>query len=313
MNNSSHQKGILLEVGTNEVEFLLFRLGGQAFGINVAKVFQIIIFDPSKVAVLPHQSPEVLGIMDLRGQTITVVDLCMNLGLTATTNVGDTRKLLLISEFNQKRTAFVVDGVDRIERCSWKQFEPVTQNTNVGTRSSVVGTVTLKDGIVVLLDLETIMGAIDPSMGLEKYQDEIQESKGVDRGAVSIVYCEDSPVVQKVLVRTLQSAGFKNLKAFPTGAAGLKHLEALPPGEVDIILSDIEMPQMDGLTLCKNVRANPQMQGVPFVFFSSMISDQMATKCQAVGGNAWYSKPQIHLLVEAIDRLLVESAANKQG
>jgi two-component system, chemotaxis family, chemotaxis protein CheV len=306
---SKGKKGILLESGTNEVEFLLFRLGGQYYGINVEKVTQIIIFDPAKVAPLPKQPPGVLGVLDYRGATINIIDLALHLELR-TEDALPERRLLLVVEFNKRRTGFVVDLVERIERCSWKQFEAMSETSGTGV-SCVVGTITLSDGIVVLLDVESILAAIDPTMGVDYFEKEIKKDESNSRSKISIVSCEDSALIQKLLLRSLGSAGYSNIRSFSTGADGYEYLCTVDPGSVDIVITDIEMPSMDGLTLCKNLRAMPEWKNVPIVFFSSMISDQMAAKCASVGGDAWFSKPEIHLLVEGVDEHVRRTRAAK--
>ncbi len=297
--------GILTESGTNEVEFLLFHLGAQRYGINVGKVRQILLFNRDKVAHLPGLPPAILGLMPFRENTISIIDLREMLSVPAEQRVVSARDLLLVAELNLRTVGFVVDSVDKIERLGWERFEPIGQTTCAGGSGSVVGTVTLKDGIVVILDLETIMGSLDPTMNVDHYASEIAPST-IDRGSVRILYCEDSAIVQKALVRTLESAGFTQVQLFPTGLAGLEYLEKNPSANVDIIISDIEMPQMDGLTFCRKVHELKTFQKVPFVFFSSMINAQMEEKCRSVGGDACYSKPQIPLIVTAIEQLLQE-------
>jgi two-component system chemotaxis response regulator CheV len=304
-------KGILLESGTNEVEFLLFRLGGQYYGINVEKVTQIVIFDPSKVAALPKQPTGVLGVLDYRGATINIIDLAMHLELRKSESTPE-RRLLLVVEFNKRRTGFVVDMVERIERCSWSQFEAMGETSGSGV-SCVVGTITLADGIVVLLDVESILAAIDPSMGVDFYQKDIKKDQNNSRSKVSIVSCEDSALIQRLLMSSLGAAGYSNVRSFSTGADGFEYLRSVGPDEVDVVITDIEMPLMDGLTLCKNLRALPEWKHVPVVFFSSMISEQMAAKCASVGGDAWFSKPEIHLLVEGVDEHVKRHRAARGG
>lgn len=297
-------KGILLEVGTNEVEFLLLRLGTQQYGVNVSKVCQIMIFDRAKITPLPKQRPEFVGLMTFRDQSISVIDMRMHLNVKPVEHEGNT-ELILVTEFNRRITGFVIDAVDRIERCTWKQFEPITETVCDKDQSSVVGTVTLKDGIVIILDLETIMSTIDPAMSIEQYKDQIADAK-IDRSKVSIAYCEDSALVQKLLVSSLTAAGFKNIQTFNTGADGFSYFQNNPAESIDIILSDIEMPRMDGLTLCKETKSLPGYDKIPFVFFSSTINEQMQVKCRSVGGAACFSKPEIHHMVDAIEELLAQ-------
>lgn len=300
MSQTKHQ--ILLESGTNEVEFLLFQVGVQRYGINVAKVRQILLFDPASLAVIPKQLPEILGLMKFRDKTISIVDLRMHLG-TPAANEENPRPLLMVTEFNQRTTGFIVDAVHRIERCSWKQFEPIGDTTLNSSNGSVVGTVSLKDGIVVILDLETTLSIIDPSSSIENSNNEIA-SGSIDRSKISILYCEDSAIVRKMLTKTLSEAGFQRFHVFSTGQEGLDFLKSPSCPPIDIIVSDIEMPQMDGLTFCKHVKSDPKVSAIPFVFFSSMIDEQMEKKCRSVGGDGAFSKPQLNRIVDAIERTL---------
>jgi two-component system chemotaxis response regulator CheV len=199
--------------------------------------------------------------------------------------------------------AFLVDSVDRIERCSWQQFEPLSETACDSSTANIVGTVRLPDGIVLIIDLETVMGAIDPTMKIEHYEERISAGSA-SRAEVTIVHCDDSTIVQKMVHKTLGTAGFPLVKSFTTGAQALEFLQTAKPGEVDVILSDIEMPVMDGLSLCRQVREIGHLKSVPFFFFSSMIDTQMAAKCRTVGGDGSFSKPEIHLLVAEIDRLV---------
>lgn len=305
MSSDLAKRGILLEVGTNEVEFLLFRLGTLHYGINVGKVCQITLFDESKVVPLPHSPKDLLGVMKFRERTISLIDLKSYLGVSSASTSA--HRLLLVAEFNQRTIGFVIDAVERIERCTWKQFVPVTDTIAGASTNCVVGTVTLGETIIMILDLETIMSTIDPSMSIDAYADQITKNTDYARSKVSILHCEDSAVVQKTLLKTLETAGFRKFYTFPTGAEGLAFLNQPNAPKVDIILSDIEMPKMDGLTFCKNVRDNPLYKDLPFVFFSSMINEQMEQKCKGVGGDACFSKPQIHMIVDAIENLVKQS------
>lgn len=307
MAKNQEKQGILLESGTNEVEFLIVRLGDQKYGINVSKVCQILVFDPRVLSEMPNQPTEVLGVTTFREQTISIVDLSLNLK-----RKSDQRpdvKLLIIAEFNNRRTGFVVDGVDRIERVSWTNFEPITQTTCNESSSSVVGTVRSDDGLIIILDLESIVAALDPTMSIESYAKDI-ELASLDRQSVRIVHCEDSVVIQKLVLQVLNGAGFTRVTQFDNGAKALEALKQNGRGSVDIILTDIEMPLMDGLSLCKSLRGDPKYEKLPIVFFSSMINEQMAAKCRSVGGSASFSKPQINMVVGAIEELIAKERSS---
>jgi two-component system, chemotaxis family, chemotaxis protein CheV len=309
MSLQNSQKGILLEAGTNEVEFLLLYLGSQRYGINVSKVCQILVLDMSVIAKVPNQLPQLIGVMPFRDRTISVVDLKEHINAHLE-DPTPTRRLLLVTEFNKRTTGFVIDAVDHIERCSWKQFEPITETSCNATNGCVVGTIRLPDGIVIILDVETVLTSLDSTMNFTNFSDQIKISDK-PRADKHILYCEDSLLIQKTLVKTLNDAGFRNFHTFSSGAPALQFLRENPDQQIDIILSDIEMPQMDGLSFCKQVKEIENRNKTPFIFFSSMINEQMKSKCIAVGGNAAFSKPEIHLIVQELDNLLWPESKKK--
>lgn len=305
MSSDEKKNGILLEAGTNEVEFLVVHLGTHRYGINVAKVRTIQVFDPNSLAPLPNQRKEVLGLIPFRDSTIAVVDLRMS--VNADQYPGISKPLLVVSEFNRRTNGFVVDGVDRIERCSWSKFEPITEVCCNSNEAGIVGTIRLADGLVIVLDLENIMGTIDPTMSVEHFAKDIGQTNFA-RSNVKIVHCDDSVVIRKLVSKILSDAGFAPPKQFDNGESTFQYLSTAGKSEVDIVISDIEMPRMDGLALCRNLRGNKEMGKLPVVFFSSLIDDQMLEKCKAVGGDGAFSKPQINFLVESIESLLSKTA-----
>ncbi|MBX7136918.1 MAG: chemotaxis protein CheV [Oligoflexia bacterium] len=302
MNAAQKNGGILLESGTNEVEFLLITLGSQRYGINVSKICNIQVFDPTKLAPLPLKNPEELGLLEFRNKTISVIDLSVALQWKPLADQS-LRRLLVVAEFNQRTTGFVVDAVDRIERFSWSNFEPISETTLDAGETSVLGTVHTSNGLVLILDLETILAKLDPSMSVQHYASSIGQPT-LSRDKVKILHCDDSPLIQKVVAKTLQDAGFSALTQCSNGEMALNYLKEHGPQCVDIVLSDIEMPRMDGLSLCRAVREELAWKNLPVVFFSSLITDQMRSKCENVGGNGAFSKPQINMLVQELERLL---------
>lgn len=304
MSSKKDNKGILLEVGTNEVEFLRFGLGKQIFGINVAKVRQVLVYQENSVVEIPGTPESIRGTFCFRGYPIAVIDLDIYFNRPIP-DLGAPR-LLLVCEFNQTTVGFIVDSVDRIMRCSWSQFSPLAQNQMGTSDSTVVGTIIQGDEMIAILDVEAVLAKIIPSVSIEAHINEPPPTPAhnIDRSKYSIVYCEDSTVVQKVLLKSLTAAGFKKIKLFTNGAEGYEYLKSEESNSTDIVISDIEMPQMDGLSLCKAIRGLVHHQSTPFVFFSSTVSDEMKRKCEQVGGNASFSKPEVSQLVEAIDSIL---------
>ncbi len=301
-------KEILLESGTNEVEFLEFSIGGQHFAVNVAKLRQTVVFHDLVFTKLPGSTPAMPGMVTYRDSSIAVVDLREFLELGGQPKDPE-RQLLLIMEFNQRVTGFTVDAVEGIHRVSWSSFAPLDLAGLTDTTVSAVGTITIENRIVLILDMEALLAQIDPTMRIEHFAGQVETKSCADRGNLKIVYAEDSALIQKIAVKTLKDAGFAQIQLFPTGAQALKYIQNSNPGEVDLILSDIEMPEMDGLTLCRQLRTQSDTAKIPFIFFSSLISEEMKRKCEAVGGNGSFSKPEIHLVVDAIEKFLLESKA----
>lgn len=305
--NSSSSKGILLESGTNEAEFLRFSIQQNFYGCNVSKVCQIILLDDKALTRLPEQPETILGAIYFRGTPVSVIDL----GKTLSLPVNPERKnaLLLVTEFNKKTVGFVIDEVQGIERITWDKFESLNSNSLFENNTSVIGTVDINGSLMMILDLEAIMSNIDPTMRIDSFANEITKedtsTEKIKREKIRILYAEDSLLIQKILIKTLKEAGFQSISACTTGASALALItESGGAGAFDIILSDIEMPEMDGLTFCKKIRETKDGKEIPFIFFSSMINDQMKIKCERVGGNEAFSKPEVHKIVSAIDSLV---------
>ncbi len=302
MAQTDNKQRILLESGTNEVEFLIINVGPQAYGVNVAKVRTIQVFDPAQLALLPNQHAEVLGVMPFREKTISVLDLAINLNVPSATAEG-AKRLLIVAEFNTRLTGFVVDAVEGIHRCSWAQFEPITDASCNSVDGGVIGTVRRNNVLVIILDLESIIAKLDPTMSVEHFANEIEPTVSAHRETLKVVHCDDSGIIQKLVGKVLTQAGFKHLKQFNNGEETLAYLQSEGAGQVDVVLSDIEMPKMDGLTLCRKLKEDRNLSKVPVLFFSSMINDQMLEKCRSVGGAHAYSKPEIHHLVDGIESI----------
>jgi two-component system, chemotaxis family, chemotaxis protein CheV len=224
-------------------------------------------------------------------------------------------KVVVIIEFNQQTNAFLADAIFKIHRVNWSDFKPLNpmlaQTTNM-----VTGSINIDGKEIMILDMEHIIGEIFPET-LVKYQVEDEKVAGEDRPElreeVKLFMAEDSTVIRTHLLKLLKSAGYKQVQAFENGATAWRAISQLieetkisgrpVTDSMDILISDIEMPEMDGLTLCKNVKTDPVTEGVPVVMFSSLITDQMAVKCRSVGADECCTKPQTAELVEYVDKL----------
>lgn len=303
--NAADKKGILLETGTNEFEIVEFNIGAVYYGINVAKVREVITRVP--VTKMPQVHPYVDGLFTLRGRVMPLVNLPRCLG-----EGGEQEsRNIIVTEINNYNMGFLVDNVSRIHRISWSDMEPAPE---VGDSSMVVGVIKMSDKIVLLLDFEKIIAEINPEVNIKltTFEDASSDIKA-ERENQRIVVAEDSPMLRDLLVSTLHEAGYKFIKDFNNGKAAWEYLENLAKesGEigdkVKIIISDIEMPQMDGHHLLKLVRESRELSDVPLILFSSLINEEMRIKGDALGANGQISKPEIGQLITLLDKLIFKA------
>lgn len=295
-----NEKGILLESGTNELEFVEFIVGSNKFGINVMKVKEII--QPLPVTSVPHVHPYVEGIIELRGEVLPVVNVPKAIGHP---NPEPSEKdKMIVTEFNKQKVVFRVHQVTQIHRVSWEQIEKPSEMYQ-GLETQITGVVKLDDEMILMLDFEKIVVEINPESGIQK--EKARKIDKRDRSDKKIVVAEDSPLLRRLLEETLSEAGFKQFEFFENGKDALDFLEEAVANEkeqVDLIITDIEMPQLDGLHLTKRVKENPDLEHIPVIIFSSLITDDLRHKGKQVGANAQVSKPEVHVLIEKIDELL---------
>ncbi|MBQ9442440.1 MAG: chemotaxis protein CheV [Selenomonadaceae bacterium] len=296
------KKGILLETGTNEFEIVEFSIGGVNYGINVAKVREVIQRAP--ITAMPQAHPYIDGLFTLRGKAIPLVNLprCLNVMSNAEA------KNIIVTEINNYGIGFLVENVSRIHRISWKDMEPAPE---VGDQSRVVGIIKMSDRIVLLLDFETIIAEINPEINakLTTVEDVSTDIK-TQRADVHVVVAEDSGMLRDLLVTTLHESGYRFVRDFGNGLDAWEYLRNLSAKDgpieshVGMIVSDVEMPKMDGHRLLKLVRDNERLHDVPFVLFSSLISDEMRLKGESLGASGQISKPEISQLIGLLDNLI---------
>lgn len=300
------ERKILLEAGTNEVEFLEFGIGNERFGVNVAKVLQILVWKSQKITRLPTADQAFLGTVSVRNTSIPAFDLGAVLKIPPAEGSADSQ-LLILMEFNQRINGFVVDTVYDIERISWNDFRPFDDMKFGTVEPCVIGTVTVENRIIMVLDMEALLERLDHSVSIETRRELVKPAM-VDRSQIRVLYCEDSPFIRKLTLSVLTEAGFSQIVAKNSGAEGLGYLQTLDADQgVDIILTDIEMPVLDGLAFCKAVKQIPNYSKLPVIFFSSLITEQMKAKCMSVKGDACFSKPEVHMVAEAIEKLYLET------
>jgi two-component system, chemotaxis family, chemotaxis protein CheV len=300
----NQNKGILLESGTNELEIVEFKAGSNQYGINVIKVKEII--QPLPVTPIPHSHPFIEGIIQLRGEVLPVVDMRRLLGIQD--DVEGNQDKYIVSEFNQQKVVFHVDNVTHIHRISRDQIEKPS-NMYQGTNSKVIGVIKKGEEMLLLLDFESIMADINPDSGIRV--EEVKKLGKRTRSTKKIVAAEDSPLLRKLLSDTLSEAGYDNVEFFENGKDAYVYLESLTASEVKIeeavhlLITDIEMPQMDGHHLTKRIKEDSRLRNIPVIIFSSLITDDLKHKGERVGAQDQVSKPEINELVLKIDKYIL--------
>lgn len=296
------ETNILLENGTNELEVLEFTLNDNHYGINVAKIREILSYQP--VTPVPNAHESVEGIFMPRDTMITVISLKKSLGLPETDEQG----LFIITNFNKLNIAFHVDTVVGIHRVSWAEIIKPDSTINATESGVSTGVIKMDDKLVVILDFGKIVTDISPETGLKVSDiDELGERR--NRSDSPILIAEDSHLLSKLITDSLKKAGYTNLIVTMDGQEAWDKLQEYQKegdvfDRVHCIITDIEMPRMDGHRLTKLVKSDEDLQKIPLIIFSSLVNEEMRRKGEALGADAQLTKPEIGKLVSAIDDLI---------
>ena len=295
---------ILLESGTNELEVLEFTIAGNHYGINVAKVREILPM--TEITPVPNSHPCIEGIFMPRDTIITAINLVKALGFPERTLRKE--DMLIITNFNNLNIAFDVEQVLGIHRVSWTDI--VKPDATVSTPGAGVATGIIKklDSLIIVLDFERIVEEICPETSLKV--SELAELGERERNTIPIFIAEDSPMLQKLVADSLMRAGYSNLHMFANGQETWDKLQQLKRNNgvdygVKCIVTDIEMPQMDGHRLIRLIRNDEALKHLPIIVFSSLINEDMKRKGERLGADSQISKPEIGRLVSCIDELII--------
>ncbi|WP_318247290.1 chemotaxis protein [Halobacillus litoralis] len=297
-------QGILLESGTNELEIVEFGIGQNRFGINVIKVKEIL--NPQPVTKIPHSHASVEGIIEIRGEVVPVVDVAHALGFEPSENPKHDK--FILSEFNQTKIVFHVHTVTQIHRISWEQIEKPSKMYQ-GLETQITGVIKMDDDMMLLLDFEKIVADINPETSLQK--DQLRELGERERSHKKILIAEDSGLLRALLQETLEEAGYAHTYICEDGKEAMDHLQSLVDegkhveDEYQLIITDIEMPRMDGHHFTKLIKEDPSFNQMPVLIFSSLITDELRHKGERVGADAQVSKPEIVQLVKYIDHYIL--------
>lgn len=293
---------ILLESGTNELEVLEFVINGNHYGINVEKVREILPY--TDITPVPNSHPCIEGIFMPREDIITVIDLFKALGFD---NYDRRNNFLIVTNFNNLNIAFDVQSVLGINRVSWADVvKPDSTVSGPGT-GVATGIIKNADSLLIILDFERIVEDICPETSLKMSQ--VMELGNRERNEIPILVVEDSMMLCELIKDSLHTAGYTKLTVKNNGQEAWDYLCELKKNNgveygARCIITDIEMPQMDGHHLIKLIRETEGLKHIPIVVFSSLINDDMKRKGELLGANAQISKPEIGQLVDILDGLV---------
>lgn len=303
----------------NKFELLLFRLGGdpegqhsELYGINVFKIREIAAMPP--LTSIAESHPHMLGVVNLRGQVIPVIDLPAVVGCTPTKGLN----IILITEFARTTQAFAVESVDEIVRLEWSD---VLSAEGTAAGSYITSIARINDGtggnntrLVQVLDVETILRDMTPS----KEQDVNPETIGPEapmKPDTLILAADDSHIARALIEQSLQALNAPYIMTKSGKEAWEKLLDLMEQAQkegktvrdkVALVLSDLEMPEMDGFTLTRNIKQDPRFQGLPVVIHSSLSGSTNENHVKSVGADAYVAKFVAEDLATAIRRVLTK-------
>lgn len=295
------KKGILLESGTNEIEIMEFTIEDNLYGINVAKVREILMSEPVKS--MPHAHPAVEGIFKPRDIVITVVDLPKY--LNGESSEKGEKDLFIITNFNKMYIAFRVHTVVGISRISWEDIHKPDNTVSGGDEGVATGIAQCDGELVTILDFEKIVAEIAPQTGIQL--SEIDKMGYRECREMPVLVAEDSILLSKMIEEALHKSGYVNVTMFPNGQELWDFLQRnRGHNKAALVITDIEMPQMDGHRLTKLIKDDEAFRELPVIIFSSLITDEMRIKGKQLGADEQLSKPEIGHLVDVMDRLLAK-------
>ena len=308
----NEKEGILLESGTNEIEVMKFMVMGEFYGINVAKVQEIIM--SGKVKPMPHANPSVEGIFKPREELITVINLAYY--LSGERRENGPRDLFIVTNFNKMTVAFRVESIVGISRISWKDIQKPDKTIANGEESVATGIAQCGKELVTILDFEKIVAEIAPETTIQV--SEIERMGDRPLCHCPIVVTEDSVLLSRMINDSLERAGFTEIKNFPNGQEAWDYLSSIRDDEdlyekVKLVITDIEMPEMDGHRLTKLIKDDERLKKLPVVIFSSLVNERMRQKGKELGADEQLSKPEIGHLVAVMDKLLARFEREMKG
>lgn len=299
---------ILLESGTNELELLEFMVGSNSFGINIAKVSEVMFYQ--ELTPIPESAPEIEGVFIPRDKLISIVDLHK---VVKAPKPEDNQGMFIICQFNQMDIGFHVTSVKGIQRISWGDIsKPPSVVGNSGSTvdaSMATGIAKVNGRIIIILDFEKIVADLHRSSVLDSDGVDAIDGPSLSESTKCIVVADDSPLLNRLIVDALKEKGFTNIHSFGDGQEAWDFIKEYRDcddilSHIACVVSDIEMPKMDGHHLTKLIKDDKTLRHIPVMLFSSLINEQMHRKGESVGANAQFSKPQIKDLIKCLIELI---------
>ena len=294
---------------TSVLELMEFTMAGDSFGINVAKVTEIMRYTPITPMTLSH--PCIDGVFKPRGKLITIINLPRYMQLMESED--PTKDMLMLTNFDNISAAFLVHTVEDMHKISWANVEKPSSIVYGSNDSVITGTTKIGNKIITIIDFEKVLYDINPETGLQI--SEVQRMGERTQCNKPIVVVEDSVFLRRMLIDSLEVAGYTNISQFDNGQEAWEYLikcrsqahANISPIEkyVSIIITDIEMPRMDGHQLTKLVKKDEILSKVPVVVFSSLIDEAQKQLGERLGVSAHLSKPQIGKLVSTLDEWIL--------
>ena len=290
---------------TSALELMEFTMAGDAFGINVAKVTEIMRY--SKITPMTHSHPCVDGVFKPRDSLVTIINLPRYMALPE--NENPENDMFMLTNFDNINAGFLVHTVEGMHKINWSNVERPSSIIYGSNDSVITGTTKIGSKILTIIDFEKVLYDINPETGLQI--SEVQRMGARDHNNKPVLVVEDSVFLRRMLLESLEVAGYTNITSFDNGQDAWDYLikcrseclANITPIEkkVSIVITDIEMPRMDGHHLTKLIKKDDVLSKVPVIVFSSLIDEAQKQQGEKLGVNAHLSKPQIGLLVSTMD------------
>ncbi len=288
-------------VGENRLELLLFTLGGhQRFGINVFKVQEVIQCPP--LTRMASANPIVRGITHMRGRTIAILDLGMAIGKRPIENVDEA--FVIVAEYNRTVQGFLVTAVDRIINMKWEDIK--TPPKGLGSQNYMTAVTEVDGELIELIDVEKILAEL---VGVMTDISDTTQLEGANDRPIRLLVVDDSSVARNQIKRTLEQLGMDCILA-KNGREGVDTLLSMSKDnknihdQIDAVISDVEMPEMDGYTLTAEIRKNEQLKALPVLLHTSLSGTFNKNMVSQVGADMFVPKFNAEELAKSVRSLL---------